>query len=133
MSEIQPVRSLRRELEAGEANRRKAARLLEMARKLMERAVAQDLPVALVQQAVELYAQVTELDPEQPEAWLALAYISQQCGDPVMAGHWLTTLLRHQPASLKGQHFHAEITQTVQALEQSRRAAAALERTHIQH
>lgn len=114
--EIKPIKSLRAQMHAEGLASQQAERSLELARKLMQQACAQEtLSPDLLKKALDLYAKAIDQAPNKAEPYLAIAYISQQLGDLRTAAHFLKTLLILNPMSVRAQSFYLEIEAEAQA------------------
>ena len=72
-------------------------RHLDLGNTCMKKAVARDMDPVLVQRAMDFYSLAMDEDPEKPQAYLAMAYLSWKLNKSEAAQRFLNHILAIHP------------------------------------
>lgn len=97
MVNIQPIKSMRQKMQEAEHKAEIGQRHLKLANTCMQKAVERDMDPVLVQRAMDFYSKAMDENPEQPQAYLAMAYLSWKLNEKEAAQRFLGHVLAIHP------------------------------------
>lgn len=109
MVNIQPIKSMRQHMRESQSKADTGQRHLELGNTCMKKAIERNMDPVLVQRAMDFYSLAMDENPEKPQAYLAMAYLSWKLNESEVAQRFLNHILAIHPHQVQANALREKI------------------------